>query len=222
MTKKQTVLVIGAHSDDPTFGAGGTIAKYALDGCKIKTIIFSYGELSPPHLKPELVREMRKKEAEKSDKILGGNGVTFFDCKEGRFAQDIVKLKIKKNLMQIIKKEKPIKIFTHGANDVHPDHIAIYNLIKEMIRKKEITCDVYSFDIWGIVRVRKRVVPRLVVNITSTFSKKMRATRAHKSQTCLPATQFLIFPITWMIYFKAILNGWNNNCRYAEVFDKIE
>ena len=80
----------------------------------------------------------------------------------------------------------------------------------------------YSFDIWSLVRIRKRVVPRLVVNITATFSKKIRATRAHKSQTCLPATQFLIFPITWMIYFKAILNGWNNDYKYAEVFDKIE
>ena len=222
MTKKQTVLVIGAHSDDPTFGAGGTIAKYAKEGKKVKSIIFSYGELSPPHLKPEIVRKMRVKEAEQADKILGGKGVVFFDLKEGRFPQGIKDQKIKAKLKKILQKEKPEKIFTHGANDLHPDHFATHNLIKGMMQKKEISCEVYCFDIWNVVRVRKRVVPRLMVNITSTFAKKIRAVNAHKSQTSLPATQFLIFPITWMIYFKAIVNGWNNNCRYAEIFDKIE
>lgn len=218
MAKKPTILVIGAHSDDPAFGAGGTIAKYAIEGKKIKTIIFSYGELSHPHLKPEIIAKARAKEAVAADEILGGSGVTIFDCKEGRFAQDVKTLKIKQKLLQIIKKEKPIKIFTHGANDVHPDHLAIYNMIKEMIRKKEITCDVYSFDVWSLFRVRKRMVPRLVVNITTTFNKKIQAMQAHKSQTHLP----LIIPLTWTVYFKAIKNGWNNNCKYAEVFDKIE
>lgn len=222
MAKKPAVLIIGAHSDDPTFGAGGTIAKYALEGKQIKTVIFSYGELSPPHLKPEIVREKRKKEAEQADKTLGGNGVIFFNCKEGRFAQGIKNLKIRAKLKKIIQKEKPEKVFTHGANDAHPDHLAIYNLLKDMLQKKEITCDVYSFDIWSLVRIRKRNVPRLVVDITTTFHKKIKATKIHKSQTSLPATQFLIFPITWMIYFKAIQNGWNHNCKYAEVFDKIE
>jgi len=222
MTKKPTILVIGAHSDDPTFGAGGTIAKYALEGKKIKTIILSYGELSPPHLKPEIVRKTRAKEAEQADKIMGGKGVIFFDCKEGRFHQGISNLKIRSKLKKIIKKEKPEKIFTHGANDAHPDHLAVYHLIKEMITKKEITCDVYSFDIWSLFRLRQRMVPRLVVDITKTFHTKIKATKTHKSQTCLPATQFLIFPITWMIYFKAVINGWNNRCRYAEIFDKIE
>ena len=92
-----------------------------------------------------------------------------------------------------------------------------------MIKKKKIKCDVYSFDVWSIVRVRKRMVPRLVVDITKTFPKKIKATKVHESQKCLPATQFLIiWPINWMIYFKAVINGWNNNCKYAEVFDKIE
>lgn len=216
MTAKQTILVIGAHSDDPAFGAGGTIAKYALEGHKVKSIIFSYGELSHPHLKPEIVAQTRAKEAKISDKILGGKGVTFFDLKEGRFSQDIKTLKTEKELIKIIQKEKPIKIFTHGANDAHPDHLAVYNLIKEMINKKEITCEVYSFDVWSIVRLRKRAVPRLVVDITSTFNKKLKSIEAHKSQT------MTMLSLGWTVYFKAIMNGWNNNCKYAEVFDKIE
>lgn len=61
-------------------------------------------------------------------------------------------------------------------------------------------------------------MPRLVVDITTTFHKKVKAMDAHKSQTHLP----LIIPLTWTVYFKAVINGWNNNCKYAEVFDKIE
>jgi len=216
MARKQTILVIGAHSDDPAFGAGGTIAKYALENKKIKSIIFSYGELSHPHLKPEIVSETRAKESVKADNILGGSGVVYFGLNEGRFPEQIKSQRIAQKLKKIIKTEKPTKIFTHGANDAHPDHLAIYNLIKSMIRKKEITCEVYSFDVWSLIRIRKRMVPRLVVDITTTFHKKLKAIEAHKSQ------KVTMISIGWTVYLKAIINGWNNNCRYAEVFDKIE
>jgi LmbE family N-acetylglucosaminyl deacetylase len=52
MAKKGTVLVIVAHNDDHIIGAGGTLAKYAQEGKKVRTIIMSYGESSHPHLKP--------------------------------------------------------------------------------------------------------------------------------------------------------------------------
>ena len=131
------------------------------------------------------------------------------------FLLEFTDKKIKKKVKDIIKKEKPSKIFTHGVNDHHQDHFAVYKLMKEIIKEMRLKCDVYSFDVWNIVKIFKRNRPRLVVDITKTFDTKIRAIKAHKSQTNTMVS------IGWTVYLKAILNGWNNNCKYAEVFDKL-
>ena len=134
---KETILVLGAHNDDPIFGAGGTLAKYAKQGHKIRTVIFTYGEMSPPDLKPEIVIKTRIKESLISDKIIGGKGITYLGLKEPSFLKEIKQSKIKQKVKNIIKKENPSKIFTHGPNDAHPAHMAVYNLIKELHPSKD-------------------------------------------------------------------------------------
>lgn len=211
----EKILVIAAHNDDPIFGAGGTLAKYSKEGKTVKTIIFSYGELSHPQLKPEIIIKTRKRETNKADKILGGAGVEYMDMKDTTMLLQIRKPETKQKLINIIQKEKPDKIFTHGANDMHTHHIVIYHLIKKLINEKKINCPAYSFDIWNLMKIRKRSLPRLVVDITETFSTKIEALKAHKSQSNT------LMSLGWLVHLKARMNGWHNNCKYAEVFDKI-
>ena len=211
----EKILILAAHNDDPIFGAGGTLAKYAKQGKKIKTIIFSYGELSHPHLKPEIIIKTRKREARKADRIIGGNGVEYLGMKDSTMLLHIRKPEIKQRITEIIQKEKPNKIFTHGANDLHTHHIVIYKLIRKIIKENKIKCPVYSFDIWNLFKLRKRITAKLVVDITDTFEIKIKALKAHKSQLST------LMSLGWIVHLKAKLNGWNNNCRYAEAFDKI-
>src|SRR3989344_3201626 len=56
-------------SDDESISMGGTIAKYSTEGKKVIVIIFSYGEASLPHLKPEYVKEVRLKKTYNPEKI---------------------------------------------------------------------------------------------------------------------------------------------------------
>lgn len=214
--KKDMVLVICAHNDDQIIGVGGTMAKYAQKGKRVITIIFSYGESSHPHLKPEIVRKMRVKESLKSDEILGGSGVKYLGLKEGRFREEIKKKKIKSVMKRIIENEKPSKIFTHAEDDPHPDHREVKRFVKELIDNKIIKCDVYSFEVWNPIKIKKRNAPKLVVDITPTFKKKIKAFTAHESQ------QITIINLLWYVYLRAIARGFNNNCKYAEVFYKIK
>ena len=64
---------------------------------------------------------------------------------------------------------------------------------------------------------RKRNNPRLIVDISDTFKTKMKAIAAHKSQIKLP----LIIPLRWKVILHDAINGWKNECMYAEVFNKI-
>jgi len=220
LPKKETVLVIVAHNDDHIIGAGATLAKYAKEGKKIRTIIFSYGELSHPHIKPEVIKERRYKESIESDKILGGSGVAYLGLREGKFLEQYKKRGIKEKLAYLIKKEKPSKIFTLGPSDVHPDHNAVWKAIDELIREKRIACDVYAFEVWTAVKVKKRDVPKLVVDVSDIYHIKGKALKAHKSQAehlvpFLPLLQF-------KMWLHALIDGWANSCTYAEVFYKLK
>ena len=219
MAKKQTILVIVAHNDDHIIGAGATLAKYAKEGKKIRTIIFSYGESSHPHLKPEVIIEKRYKESIEGDKIIGGSGLVYLGLKEGRFVEQARKKRIKDKLAYIIRREKPVKIFTLGADDVHPDHRAVARIVQDLIASGAITCDVYAFDVWSAVKVRKRDAPKLVVNVSDTYPLKVQALMAHKSQFQHVSPFMTVF--RFKMWFDALVNGWAHNCKYAEVFTKL-
>lgn len=211
---KKTILAICAHNDDQIIGPGGTLTKYAGAGYKFKTIIFSYGAVSHPHLKPEVIIKERMKESRISDKIMGGDGIIYLGAKEGTFLAK--KDEWGKKISEIIKKEKPVMIFTHTDDDPHRDHKAVDKIVQEMIKKKIISCNVYTFDVWNMLRWKRKNLPRLVIDISETFGKKIQAFHAHKSQKAS------IISLLWSIYLKAVLYGWKYGYKYAEVFYKIK
>jgi LmbE family N-acetylglucosaminyl deacetylase len=208
------VLVICAHNDDQVIGAGGTLLKYALEGKSFKTLVFSYGEKTHPYLKSEVISKIRFKEGVKSDRILGGSGITCFGLKDFSLKRELKRKDIKKKFSDFLKKENPKKIFTHSLKDSHPDHKAVFNLVKNSIEKKEIVCDVYSFDVWSLFSSGRNSA-KLVVDVTSTFEQKLEALLIQKSQ------KKVIFPLIWSICLKALINGWFYKCKYAEVFNRI-
>ena len=212
---KGTVLIFCAHNDDQIIGAGGTLINYAHEGLSFKTIIFSFGRSSHPHLKEEFIIKTRVEESLRSDKMLGGSGIAYFGLKEGAFPEEFKKNRIKDKVRFIITQEKPVKIFTHSVDDPHPDHRAVYKLVKDVIEELPFHVDTYSFDIWNIWSLKRHQQPKMVVDITQSFQQKMKALRAHTSQ------KTAIWSLLWNIYVRAIVIGWDYGYKYAEVFYRI-
>ncbi len=53
MKKQRTLMFVGAHPDDETFGVGGTLAQYAAGGVKVYYVCATRGEAglaSPEHM----------------------------------------------------------------------------------------------------------------------------------------------------------------------------
>jgi len=211
---KESIIVFCAHSDDQILGAGGTIAKYEKDGKNVYTIIFSYGEGSHFWLKPRVTAEMRVKEAQNADKVVGGKNVMFLGLTEGKFKEEAKESKLGNRVVSLIKKIKPTRIFTHSKEDPHPDHNAVHDFIMDSIDKMKYKCDVYSFNIWNPIKIKKRDQPKLVVDITDTFKLKIKALKCFKSQ------KIALYSLLPSVYIKALTNGSQNNMRYAEVFLK--
>jgi len=212
---KQVVMIFCAHPDDDVIGAGATMAKYTKEGKRVITIIFSYGEGSHPWLKKRVTAETRVSEAKKAGKILGVKEIIFLGVKDTQVAQHGKKLKIEKKIMGLIKKYNPNKIFTHSKDDPWPDHQAVYDIITKVLKRIRFGGDVYSFGIWNPFSVRERNLPKLVVDVSDSFKFKRKALACYESQ------KFTLLTLIPFIYSKAVINGINNNVRFAEVFYKI-
>jgi LmbE family N-acetylglucosaminyl deacetylase len=215
MAKKRRIVFFCAHNDDQVIGAGGTIAKYAEEGKEVVTVIFSYGEKSHAWMKPEHIISTRIKEAEACNKILNGSDIIFFDLKEGSFMKQYEELELYDKIKEIIDKYKPEKIFYHGVDDPHPDHQAVHKMINDVLDRTEDEIDAYTFDVWTPINLRKRNTPKMVVDITKTFKKKIKSFKVHKSQ------KSAIISLLWSVYVKAYLYGLQYGYKYAEVFYKV-
>jgi LmbE family N-acetylglucosaminyl deacetylase len=212
---KESVLVLCAHSDDQIFGVGGSLAKYAEEGKSVITIIFSYGEKSHPWLKRKVTIKMRVKESQEAAKIIGVEKTMFLGIYEGRFPQEIEEKEIHDRIYRLIKKYRPIKIFTHAGDDPHPDHSAVNKFVLELCNEVDYKGDVYSYDVWNPLKIKERNLPTMYVDISKTFRKKIKALRCFESQW------LSLVLLLWSVYWRAIRNGLKARTRFAEVFYKV-
>ncbi len=213
--KRDTTLIFSAHSDDFVLGAGGTIARYSLEGKRVVVIVFSYGEKSHPWLKVHLTKKMRAAEAFQASKVLGCK--TFFlDLHEFKFYEEYRQGTAKRILSQIIAKEKPAKLFTHSQEDPHPDHQAVNQITLELYQSLPVQSrpEVYTYSVWNPVSFRT-FYPALYIDITKHFSTKLKALQKFHSQRIHIAYPFLL------LVFRTVKDGFHIGKRFGEHFFKI-
>jgi LmbE family N-acetylglucosaminyl deacetylase len=207
--------VICAHADDHIFGPGGTIAKYAKEGKKVYTIIFSYGEGSHPWFQRTYTIKARVKEAREVDKFIGGSGIIFLGIEENKVIEQFKSKKMYPKLKKLMLQYSPDRIFTHAIDDPHPDHRAVNKCVVETLDRMKYECEVYMFDVWTIFNFKKRDYVKIVVDISGTFKTKIKALRMFQSQG------FALFSLMWSIYWRAWISGLGIHVKYAEEFYKI-
>jgi LmbE family N-acetylglucosaminyl deacetylase len=123
-----------------------------------------------------------------------------------------------------LQKLRPVKIFTHSSDDAHPDHRAALRLVLKAYNEVKLKSDLYTFEVWHLLNIKKRSKPKLVVDTSDTFKTKIKALKAFKSQidlsnfyNYLVLNNFLFF----LVYIKDTFNGIKHNMKYAEIFYKI-
>ncbi len=213
----KNILVFCAHADDEVIGLGATIAKYAKENKNIIVVIFSYGESSHPLLKREITIETRVNESEKIGKSLGCKETIFLGISEGKISSKLNDGAFLNKLALLIKKYDPIKIFTHSSSDIfHPDHKAVNKVIIKVVDNLGLKYSLFTFPIWNPLPFLKRESPKLFVDVTKTFQKKIEAMKSFESQ------KIFTYPLLPIVYLRARIAGFEHNCKYAEKFYKIK
>ncbi|MGD1012260.1 MAG: PIG-L deacetylase family protein [Acidimicrobiales bacterium] len=118
-------LAVAAHPDDAEFGCGGTLAKWAAQGCEIFHLICtdgSKGTWDPARRPAELVAT-RRDEQRAASRALGGKGeVVFLDWPDGELEAGLAqRLEVAAQIRRI----RPDVILGHDPwkrYRLHPDH----------------------------------------------------------------------------------------------------
>jgi LmbE family N-acetylglucosaminyl deacetylase len=175
--QSKRIVCVGAHPDDPESGMGGTIAKYISEGHQVTIIYLTTGEAGIPELSHKKAAEIRKKEAECANEVLGTKSI-FLGQIDGatEYTRDW-----EKKLEAILGELKPDIVYTHWPIDSHRDHQIASLLTFENWIKMDKGFDLYYFEVCANSQTMG-FNPTDYVDITSFQEIKKRAVDCHVSQ----------------------------------------
>lgn len=175
------VLAIFAHPDDMELTVGGTLLKMKSLGYKTGALDVTKGDMGTRG-----TVEGRALEAVDAAKILKLDVRENLELPDGHVW---LTEETRTKLVRVLRRFKPKLILTHQADDPHPDHNHIVQLVRESARLASMKN--YDGD-FGLERTNvpmvahnvfsHRVAPSFIVDISDFLEEKMRAIAAHKSQ----------------------------------------
>ena len=119
--KAKTGLVVGAHSADFIWRAGGAIALHARQGWQITVVCLTFGEKGEsqklwkdPAMTLDRVKTLRKSEAERAGAILGVHDMQFFDLGDYPMRTGVADIERLADIYQTI---RPQWLLTHSLED---------------------------------------------------------------------------------------------------------
>lgn len=118
-------LAIGAHPDDIEFGCGGTLAKWALQGCEIFHLVCTDGSKGTwdPSVDGSKLAMRRQGEQTEAARRLGGSApVTFLGWTDGELESSMTQ---RAQIVAAIRETKPDIVLGHDPwkrYRLHPDH----------------------------------------------------------------------------------------------------
>ncbi len=172
-------LVVGAHPDDAELGAGGFLHKMKQRGYSTGIVDLTRGELGSRG-----TPEVRAEESRCGGEVLGIDVRRNLDMGDGHL---VFNLENRHKLAKTIREFKPTFLIAPYLNDKHPDHVAAGQITKAAFYDARMTKLELGFPPHSVSKVfyypcHLYFTPSFVVDITASFSAKIEAVRAHKSQ----------------------------------------
>ncbi len=211
---KLHILAIAAHPDDIELSCAGTLIKHAQAGQAVGILDLTQGELGTRG-----TAATRAAEAADAAKVMGVIVREQAGMADGFFRNDE---EHQRRLIRYIRHYRPEIVIANALHDRHPDHGRGGRLIADAcfysgLRKIETEWDGAAQQAWRPKRVYhmlqdRHSEPTFIVDISTTFEKKMEAIRCYKSQFHFhdPASGE---PITYIA-----TEGFLNNIMYRDSF----
>ena len=182
------ILVIGAHPDDPEFGAGGVVALYTQRGHRVRMVSLTNGDTGHHEMGGAPLARRRRSEAAAAGTCLRAEYVVL-DNHNGAL---LPTLDVRKQVIRLIREFKPDLVMTHRPCDYHPDHrytaqvvhdaltqIIIPNVVSDVPPLRARPVVVY---LWDRFQKPYPFIPDVVVGTDEVVERKVDALHCHVSQ----------------------------------------
>jgi LmbE family N-acetylglucosaminyl deacetylase len=224
----ERVMVVTAHPDDAEFGAGGTVAKLARQGCEITYVLLTNGNKgsSDRSMTPERLARIREDEQRNAARALGVERVQFLgypDCEleDTRDLRRDVCREIRRWRPDLIIGQNPHRSYNLGIS--HRDHRVagnvvldcVYPLARDHMAFPELLPEFEPHKV-GEVYVMQGENPHLVVDISDTIDLKLKALACHVSQI-----GHRFEAVEQRVRERAQALGASKGYAYAETFDHV-
>ncbi len=167
-TTEGSILVVVAHPDDETLGAGGTIRRHV-------------DQRIPVDVQCMTGNENRNSELTNACKVLGVRHLYLSDRDD--FAIDA---SLTNETIAVIVKSRPSAIITHSEEDYNKNHVECSQIVEEAVEwashatvfdNSHRVQKVYQMEVNNLLSR-----PHIHVDITNTYSTAFKALKEHKSQ----------------------------------------
>ena len=184
-TSLSKILVVAAHPDDETLGAGGTIAKLSRLGKSVHLCIVT--KPYPPDWSEEII-EIKRKEVQNAAKILKIKEVTFFGFPTAKLDSILIK-ELADKFTELIWKLKPEMLFLPFVGDMSQDHRAVFNALSIAAKpipsqpiRKIVSYEAPSSTEYSFNRFHYNFTPNLYVDISKEIKVKLNALKSYKTE----------------------------------------
>ena len=185
------LLAIQAHPDDVDFSAGGTIAKFVLDGHEVHYLSVTSGNKGTHDrsVTPERLTEVRECEQREAASRLGVSSCHFLRHNDGEVEAN---LSLRGEVCRVIRQVRANSVMTFDPwrpYQLHPDHRAVgitsidaviaardHLFFPEQLRNGLDISRVHEIYLFGTAE------PDTWVDISETIETKIHAAAAHESQ----------------------------------------
>ena len=194
----QRILVINAHPDDADFSAAGTIALWTDGGIEVSYCVVTDGGAGglDENIPRAEMAPLRRAEQTAAAKQVGVHDLRFLGYPDGQVEATLA---LRRDLARVIRQVRPARLVCPspernyqriGAS--HPDHRAVGSAALDAVypdaRNPFAFPDLLAAEglaAWTVpeVWIAGGPTPNHYVDITTTFSRKVAALRAHESQT---------------------------------------
>ncbi len=187
----KVALAVGAHPDDVEFGCGGTLAKWAQDGCTVHHLICTDGSKGTWDVDADTVAlvGIRQVEQRQAARLLAGDRageVRFLGQVDGELSSE---LSLREQVVSVVRQLRPDVVLGHDPwkrYRIHPDHRHAGFLTVDAIASAR---DPHAFGDQGLAAHRPAALllfeadePDHVEDIAGTVAAKLAALEAHRSQ----------------------------------------
>jgi LmbE family N-acetylglucosaminyl deacetylase len=170
------LLVVVAHPDDETLGAGGTVARFAAEGSRVWVAVVCDG-VTARHAEVDRQKDCARRACD----VLGVENVVFCDLPDQRL-DGLSLLDVILPIERCVADLRPHVVLTHFAEDVNQDHGVVSRATMVATRPTPgttvhtVMCfETASSTEWAPPFTGSTFAPSVYVDIASTLDTKVRA-----------------------------------------------